>query len=127
MVIEGRDDLSKAKLGSRSHFDQSGQTSYGKLEWQGYLLLDLGWIQSRRDGIDLHLDRCGVWKRIDGGVEHPPDSEAGAEREEDDDQQPVPEDEVDDLFKHGFRHHAYSSTQPAPSLDLRNSDLRVKL
>ena len=68
----------------------------GELERQGELLLDLGRVEWGSDRVDLHLDRGRIRKRVHRRVEHPPDPEHNAQREADDDEQPVTKDEIDD-------------------------------
>ncbi len=64
-VVERGNHLGKAELRDGADVLQARETADGQLDELRDLLLDLQWIQGWRDGVDLHLHRRRVGKRID--------------------------------------------------------------
>src|SRR5262249_14834360 len=100
-VIEGHDDLGQPELRHGANRIEVRQAADNLFDGEGDLLLDLLGSQGRRTGIDLHLDGGGVGKGVEVEVAHGEDTAHGKGQRYPENQEAVPQREVDDPVQHG--------------------------
>jgi hypothetical protein len=100
IIVEGCDNLGEPEFRNRAHVAEAGQTGNSEFYRQSDLLLDFLGIERRGVGIDLHLNRGGIGKSIDGDQPHGAKADTQAHCEQDYDKQSIVERKVDDFVAH---------------------------
>ena len=78
-----------------------GQPSDREFDRKGDLLLNFFRAERGGHGVDLHLDRRGVWKRVDRELDHPVHTSSARDCKQQNDEHSILERNFDKAGQHG--------------------------